>query len=443
MSINTTQLADKQIITMTDLVKIMQKQPVMNIGMIGHVSNGKSEIVKKMTGTATQKHSGEKKRGITIRTGYANAKIFKCAKCIEPICYQSTSSEVTTYNCKICKGKTELVNHVSFVDNPGHHSFMSTMMNGTSVMDCSILVESAENYIKNGTLPAPQTIEHYEITNQVGIPTNIVCMNKFDLVQKQKACDFVEEMKKWIDTTNIDKKMTIIPISATLECNLDVLCEKIAKIEKPIRDVDSNFRMLIIRSFNVNQPREKIRNLKGGVVGGTLTRGIIKCGDDVNIFPGYITSVNNKWEYKPLQSKIMSINSDKTPLTEAISGGLIGIQLDIDPAIGCSDKLVGQMIVPVTETEVKVYDTIIVNFFKLDKIKEMDKYLTTNLMVNINSNNIQCVLKERKENNVMTFKLKKPVAVFIGDKLTLSTGDQMMTIIGYGIINDGFIDQNF
>ena len=59
---------------MYDIKKYMKQQPVINIGMIGHVANGKSSIVKKLTGKATQAFSSEKERNITIRLGYANAK---------------------------------------------------------------------------------------------------------------------------------------------------------------------------------------------------------------------------------------------------------------------------------------------------------------------------------------------------------------------------------
>ncbi len=64
----------------------MEHQPIMNIGMIGHVSDGKSTITKALTGKATQQHSKERESNITIRIGYANAKILKCNSCKVPEC---------------------------------------------------------------------------------------------------------------------------------------------------------------------------------------------------------------------------------------------------------------------------------------------------------------------------------------------------------------------
>ena len=76
------------------------------------------------------------------QTELANCKIIRCLICPEPECFGSTSSDTIEYQCKKCNSPAELVNHVSFVDCPGHHSFMQTMLSGTSVMDYTILVES-------------------------------------------------------------------------------------------------------------------------------------------------------------------------------------------------------------------------------------------------------------------------------------------------------------
>ena len=143
----------------------METQPVINIGMLGHVSDGKTTITKQLTGTLTQKHSSERQKNLTIRLGYANAKIIKCMVCPEPDCYGACGSDCHEYRCKKCNNSAILVNHVSFVDCPGHNMLMSTMLNGTSVMDYTILVESTAN----SNFPAPQTIEHFKCIKSMGI----------------------------------------------------------------------------------------------------------------------------------------------------------------------------------------------------------------------------------------------------------------------------------
>ena len=55
-------------------------QPTLNVGLVGHVSHGKSTICRALSGTATQRHKSERERNCSIKLGYTNAKIWKCAR---------------------------------------------------------------------------------------------------------------------------------------------------------------------------------------------------------------------------------------------------------------------------------------------------------------------------------------------------------------------------
>lgn len=116
----------------------------------------------------------ELERNITIKLGYANAKIYRCdnEKCARPVCYISGgSSKVNSfyvylylfhfyiYNVLLqddsftclqpkCTGKFRLVRHVSFVDCPGHDILMATMLNGAAVMDAALLLIGILLYLK-------------------------------------------------------------------------------------------------------------------------------------------------------------------------------------------------------------------------------------------------------------------------------------------------------
>ncbi|EGI66818.1 Eukaryotic translation initiation factor 2 subunit 3, Y-linked [Acromyrmex echinatior] len=69
----------------------------------------------------------------------------------------------------------------------------------------------------------------------------------------------------------------IIPISAQLKYNIEVLCEYITKkIPVPMRDFTSEPRLIVIRSFDVNKPGCEVDDLKGGVAGGSILRGVLK-----------------------------------------------------------------------------------------------------------------------------------------------------------------------
>jgi len=420
----------------------MQKQPVINIGMIGHVANGKSTLTGAVTGIKTQKHTSEKERGITIRLGYANAKIFKCPSCKAPECYQSTGSATTSYKCTICGNFCDLVSHVSFTDVPGHHLLMSTMLNGTCVMDYTILVESSANEV----IPAPQTIEHYQITKKVGIDTQLICLNKVDLLvkNKHKYPEILSNLRNFIKEHQ-DVNIPIIPVSGSLNCNVDVLCEYIAKMKIPKKNLTPDFKMLVIRSFNVNNPNINIKDLKGGVVGGSLVRGIINVGQDVVVYPGHITkkSENDKnvsgiiWTYRPLTSKVISINTDKSKLTSAIPGGLIGVQLTIDPALTGSDVLVGQVVFRQEKDleSIKIYEGIKIEY---SKIKDESIKKDTIVQVNVNSNNINGkVIRSTKHH--LYLELDKPVCVELNDIVTINKllDGGGINIYGHGIIVDG------
>ena len=116
-----------------------QKQPIMNIGMLGSVSDGKSTTVLKLTGTKTQKHSSELKRNITIKPGYANMKIY------------SKNDELSS-----CGSKKDLdgdlIHHLSFVDCPGHNELILTMLANIDLMKGAIVIVSAAEPIEKTTI---------------------------------------------------------------------------------------------------------------------------------------------------------------------------------------------------------------------------------------------------------------------------------------------------
>ena len=373
---------------MYDIKEYMKQQPVINIGMIGHVANGKSSIVKKLTGKATQAFSSEKERNITIRLGYANAKIYKCNSCTPPLCYDSTPSNIYEKKCQYCNNNMELVTHVSFVDAPGHHLLTSTMLSGTCVMDYTILVES----ITNSTIPSCQTWEHMIATNIVGLENGLVCLNKIDMIPtKQKITSTINKLKVSIKDFGIDKN--IIPISPIFDINMNVICEYIANLKIKEKNFDTYPIMICIRSFDANKPQKinNSNNIKGGIVGGSLIQGSFNIGDEIIIYPGYIekdsirqeykfkneTFFYYDWKYYPIKTKILSINSEKELLQTVIPGGLVGIQLDVDPGFTRDDKLVGNMLLSKdTEHGFQVCDKIkiiIDNVFPDIKTKDKKK----------------------------------------------------------------------
>jgi hypothetical protein len=165
-------------------------QPTINIGLVGHVAHGKSSVVRYLSGKRTQQHSQEHKlHGATIKLGYANCKVCRCCdpSCASPGCFTTMSgdddddpmSETTTPACTSCGSATCVVRHVSFVDCPGHHDLISTMLSGTSAFDAALVVVAA-----NEAVPAPQTASHLAILTELGFRKEQVCVlqNKAELL---------------------------------------------------------------------------------------------------------------------------------------------------------------------------------------------------------------------------------------------------------------------
>jgi translation initiation factor 2 subunit 3 len=106
---------------------IIARQATINIGTIGHVAHGKSTVVKAISGVQTVRFKNELERNITIKLGYANAKIYKCdnEECPRPTCYRSYKSEKEVdppCEREGCKGTYRLERHVSFVDCRQFHA---------------------------------------------------------------------------------------------------------------------------------------------------------------------------------------------------------------------------------------------------------------------------------------------------------------------------------
>ena len=98
--------------------EIIARQATINIGTIGHVAHGKSTVVKAISGVQTVRFKNELERNITIKLGYANAKIYQCdnPECPRPACFRSFKSEKEVdppCEREGCTGRYRLQRHVS------------------------------------------------------------------------------------------------------------------------------------------------------------------------------------------------------------------------------------------------------------------------------------------------------------------------------------------
>jgi translation initiation factor 2 subunit 3 len=424
--------------------EVISRQATINIGTIGHVAHGKSTVVKALSGVHTVRFKNELERNITIKLGYANAKIYRSfdKKCQRPVCYTSMgSSKEDTF---VMNGfKYELVRHVSFVDCPGHDILMATMLNGAAVMDAALLLIAG-----NESCPQPQTSEHLAAIEIMKLKHVLILQNKIDLIRDTQAQEQHEQILRFIEGT-VAEGAPIIPISAQLKYNIEVVCEYIEKkIPVPIRDFTSDPHLIIIRSFDVNKPGSEVEDLKGGVAGGSILKGVLKVGQEIEVRPGLVSKDGNgKLTCQPIRSRIVSLFAEQNEMMFAVPGGLIGVGTKIDPTLCRADRMVGQVLGSVgalpdilIELEVSYYLLrrllgVRIEGDKAAKVQKLSKNEV--LMVNIGSLSTGGRVIAVKA-DLAKIGLTTPVCTSVGEKIALSRRvEKHWRLIGWGQIRNG------
>lgn len=341
-----------------------------------------------------------------------------------------------------CSATCKLMRHISFVDCPGHDLLMATMLTGASVMDCCVLLIAG-----NETCPQPQTAEHLASIEIMKLKHIIILQNKIDIIMRDNSApDQYEQIKEFVKGTKAENS-PIIPISAQLKYNIDVVCDYICRIPIPIRDFTRPPKMSIIRSFDINRPGVSPDELQGGVVGGSLLEGVIRVGEKVEIRPGIRgknRSTGNKTISTSIMSRIVSLKAEKNELLYAVPGGLIAVGLKCDPSLTRDDHLYGQVLghpgkLPdvIEEVTIKFYLLRRLLGVKSDSARnEKVSFLRKDetLLINISANSIGGTIIERKKDRAKIQFLKHACAS-IGDKITLSRKiDTNWRLIGWGEI---------
>nr|A9AAA4.1 RecName: Full=Translation initiation factor 2 subunit gamma; AltName: Full=aIF2-gamma; AltName: Full=eIF-2-gamma [Methanococcus maripaludis C6] len=404
-------------------------QSEVNIGMVGHVDHGKTSLTRKLTGVWTDTHSEELKRGISIRLGYADCEIKKCETCDEPECY------TVDKKCDACGGKVDTLRKISFVDAPGHETLMATMLSGASLMDGAILVIAASE-----ECPQPQTKEHLMALDALGVEHILIVQNKIDLVTEEAAIENYNQIKEFTKGT-VAENAPIIPVSAHHGANLDVLLKAIQEfIPTPKRDETLTPKLYVARSFDVNKPGSEIKDLKGGVIGGSIIQGALKVGDDLEIRPGIKVTEGNKTHWVPIITKIISLGVGNKKLKTASPGGLIGVGTELDPNLTKSDALSGSLAgLPGTLPE--TLEKMVIKPQLLERVvgsqdELIIEPLKTNevLMLNVGTSTTVGVTVSARADKA-EIKLKLPVCADKGDRVAISRKiGSRWRLIGYGII---------
>jgi translation initiation factor 2 subunit 3 len=404
---------------------------MLNLGTLGSVSDGKSEMIYQLSGIRTQRDSRERKRNITIKAGYANIKLWKCSICNNEF---SSCEKKTEYECNECNINCKQTNHISFTDCPGHQELIDTMLTSISLMMGAIVVISVVEPIKQ----KPQLIQHLIASKVSKLDKIIICLNKCDLVTDEIVKERKKELDQLLKTLEINP-LIIIPTSFTQRLGTNYLIKAINLYFKDIKSVEEDLNTLfrITRSFDINQPGTDYKEIKGGCIGGSLISGNLNINDIVEIRPGILTrEKNGKYSHQPIQTKLLSFESDKTKVDFVKPGGLIGILTEIDPYYCKNDLLKGNIITKINES-ITVHNDIKVNF---KKITEYDLVLThksenvwnpkpgDKIFIYISNMTTEARVTKIK-NDIMEIQLIKPMCIENNSQILITIKQPILIIV--------------
>ena len=211
------------------------------LGTAGHIDHGKTTLIKALTGRETDNLKEEKQRGISINLGFT---------------YFDLPSK----------------KRVGIVDVPGHEKFIKNMLAGACGIDIVLLVVAADEGVM------PQTVEHLDILNYLGVKKGIIVLTKCDLVDEDFISLVKDEVKEKTKGLFIENA-PIVEVDSVSGRGLEELVKKIDEISEDIEEkkIDAPARMSIDRVFS-------LRGF-GTIVTGTLIEGKISIDDEMTIYP--------------------------------------------------------------------------------------------------------------------------------------------------------------
>ena len=221
----------------------------MIVGTAGHIDHGKSTLIEILTGTATDRLTEEKERGISIELGFAYLPIPATETPEKP------GGDI-----------------LGFVDVPGHERFVHTMVSGSTGIDYALLVVAADDGVM------PQTREHVQVLDLLGLSEGVVALNKSDLVDDVRLAEVEAQIRDTLSGTTLEG-IDILPVSATNSAGIADLKKRLLEeaASRPERPVTGTFRMAIDRSFSLQG--------SGTIVTGAVKSGRIAVGDRVLALP--------------------------------------------------------------------------------------------------------------------------------------------------------------
>ncbi len=210
------------------------------VGTAGHIDHGKTALVRALTGIDTDRLAVEKQRGITTELGFAHLDL---------------------------GGR-----RVAVVDVPGHERFIRSMVAGATGLDLVMLVVAADEGVM------PQTREHLDVCQLLGVRRGLVVVTKRDLVDDDWLALLDSELAEFVDGGFLEPAPRVA-VSTRTGAGLDELRAALTRSidELPARAANGVFRLPIDRVFTLKG--------FGTVATGTIASGAVAIGDEVRALP--------------------------------------------------------------------------------------------------------------------------------------------------------------
>jgi selenocysteine-specific elongation factor len=210
------------------------------LGTAGHIDHGKTALVKALTGADTDRLEEERRRGISIELGFARMQA----------------------------GDTRF----GIVDVPGHERFVKNMLAGAGGIDMVVLVVAADE----GAMP--QTREHLDIIDFLGVEHGVIALTKCDLVDEESLEIAALDVEEAVAGTTL-QGAPIVAVSSVTGQGVDELKAKLVEIAArvPARTDEGPYRLPVDRSF--------VMEGFGTVVTGTGFSGSVRVGDRLEVLP--------------------------------------------------------------------------------------------------------------------------------------------------------------
>lgn len=351
------------------------------IGTAGHVDHGKTRLIKALSGIDTDRLEEEKKRGITIELGFAHIP------------------NDAGYN-------------IGVIDVPGHEKFIKNMLAGIGGIDFVLFVVAADEGIM------PQTREHFEILQALGIDDGIIAITKTDMVDEEWLELVQEDIRDYVEGSFLEGK-PMIPVSAKSGENIDLLKEEIIrKCNRESKRIEAPemFRLPVDRVFT--------KSGFGTVVTGTLMDGTCSLNDEVHVFP----------EETP--AKIRGIQTYGNDVEQAVAGQRTAINLSgvRKEDIRRGDVIAAKSAVSVTgmlDVKLKIFDSserMVLNNSRVHLYCGSKEVLTKVILMDRDA-------LSAGEEAYVQFRLEEPIAVRRGDRFIIRFYSPIITIGGGQILD--------